>query len=244
MFTRQSVCCSMRRHKHSRAKWSHQTALTFPEPSCPMVSLRASSQWIIIQRSHQDHWWGNTRAKSTHGTSREPTWLWSLQLANGIFVGVAGNVCEIDDDVMDDPSQDQQCLLKTCLPMQNDQNDSKSGDLGFPSTASPGAICHARRLTRANPTLRLHIITRSPSPELQKLVSFIVSVYAPTCFQIRTHSRSRDGALNFFLVCTCRELSDDAMQKYVQNVLSRHLLCTSREYLECCCKLLWSRCAR
>lgn len=65
--------------------------------------------------------------------------------------------------------------------------------------------------------------TEKPSSELQKLVSFIVVVYAPTWFQIKTHPRACDGATNFFfLIRTCRELNDATMREYVHKTLLRN----------------------
>jgi hypothetical protein len=139
------------------------------------------------------------------------------------FVGITGNVNDVDETVMNDLSQDQKYLLRACLAVQSGQQDAKSTDLEFLETASPGALCHARWLTRANRTLRLYMGTEQPSLELQKLVSFIIVVYAPTWFQIKSHPRACDGAINFFfLLRTCRELNDDQMRDCVTKVLSRN----------------------
>jgi hypothetical protein len=139
------------------------------------------------------------------------------------FVKITGNVHDVDDNVMTDLSQDQKYLLRACLAVQCGQEDAKSSDLEFLQTASPGALCHARWLTRANRTLRLYMGTKNPSSELQKIVSFIVVVYAPTWFQIKSHPHSCDGATNFFfLLRMCRELNDDHMRECVKKVLSRN----------------------
>ena len=139
------------------------------------------------------------------------------------FEKIAGNVINVDDDIKKEFSQDQKYLLKACLAIQSGQKAANSCDLHFLQTASPGKLCNARWLTRANRTLRLYMGTKNPSVELKKLVSFIATVYVPTWFQIKTHPRACDGAVNFFfLVRKCRDLSDSRMREVAEKTLRRN----------------------
>lgn len=64
-------------------------------------------------------------------------------------------------------------------------------DLG---NKSPGKMSRARWLTRANRILRLYVSTETPSENLTILATYIVNVYAPTWFFIKTHPTCKDGA--------------------------------------------------
>lgn len=87
-----------------------------------------------------------------------------------------------------DLSTDQQYLLDMCNAISN----------GFCpvelSNRSPGAISHARWLTTANRVLRVYVSETKPSVNLIKLVKYIVKVYAPSWFAIKTSSSCIDGS--------------------------------------------------
>lgn len=136
------------------------------------------------------------------------------------FEAITGSVRDIDDQIKKDLSQDQIYLLRACLAVQCGQQTADSKDLQILQSASPGKLHHARWLTLANRLLRLYMSTDNPSPELQKLVAFVVNVYAPTWFQVKTHPRAFDGATNFFfLVRACRELNDSKLREITEKVL-------------------------
>ena len=56
------------------------------------------------------------------------------------------------------------------------------------STHSPGSLNHARWLTTANRTLRLYASTEKPDKTLETLAKFVMLVYAPMWFIIKTNS--------------------------------------------------------
>ncbi|GBP27482.1 hypothetical protein EVAR_14303_1 [Eumeta japonica] len=63
---------------------------------------------------------------------------------------------------------------------------------------SPGKMSHARWLTRANRILRLYASVETPSENLITLATYIVRVYAPVWFAIKTHSSCKDGPRHLF----------------------------------------------
>jgi hypothetical protein len=80
-------------------------------------------------------------------------------------------------------------------------------DLG---NKSLGKMSHARWLTRANRILRLYVSTESPSENLTTLATYIVNVYAPTWFSIKTHPTCKDGARHLWkLIFASRYLSTE-----------------------------------
>ena len=136
---------------------------------------------------------------------------------------VYGNTKDMPSDVKVDLSQDQKYLLKACLAVQVGHANTYPDTLQFLSTASPGSLHHARWLTRANRLLRLYMGTDEPSAELVQLITFVVNVYAPCWFEIKSHPFCFDGARNFFFaIKTTRQLADESVRQCVQNVLTRN----------------------
>nr|GBN83623.1 hypothetical protein AVEN_134506-1 [Araneus ventricosus] len=56
-----------------------------------------------------------------------------------------------------------------------------------------GPLSHSRWLATANRTLRLYLSEESPTPELQKLVVFILKSYMPIWFSIKTSKYFTEG---------------------------------------------------
>ncbi len=69
-----------------------------------------------------------------------------------------------------------------------------------PSLASrdPGKLAHSRWLTCANRILRLIIGTVKPPENLKQLVLFIIKVYAPTWFDIKSMPSCKHGPVHVF----------------------------------------------
>lgn len=59
---------------------------------------------------------------------------------------------------------------------------------------SPGKMAHSRWLTTANRILRLYISIQNPSENFQLLVEFVMKVYAPMWFRIKSKPFIQDGA--------------------------------------------------
>ena len=88
-------------------------------------------------------------------------------------------------------STDLQYLLKIC-------NGINAGECSFDlSIRNPGCLNHFRWLTTANRIFRLYVSNKIPSEKLQALVMFIIRVYAPLWFAIKSQSSCKDGARHF-----------------------------------------------
>lgn len=121
------------------------------------------------------------------------------------FKAIPGKVLEVNDEVKNDLSTDQIYLLRACLAVQ--QGYADSDEITSLQNTIPGNLSHARWLTKANRILRLYMSKDACSPSLYKIVRFIVNVYAPSWFNIKSHPSCADGAKNFFyLMKQCHEL--------------------------------------
>ena len=121
------------------------------------------------------------------------------------FKAMLGKVVEINDELKNNLSTDQKYLLRACLAVQ--QGYTNSDEIRSLQNAMPGNLNHARWLTKANRILRLYMSKEVCFPSLYKIVRFIVNVYAPSWFNIKSHPSCADGAKNFFyLLKQCHEL--------------------------------------
>lgn len=92
-------------------------------------------------------------------------------------------------------------------------------DLGH---KSPGKMSHARWLTRANRILRLYVATEAPTENLIILATYVVKVYAPTWFSIKTHPTCKDGARHLWqLISASRYLSPE-LKTIIDPVIERN----------------------
>ncbi|ESN92905.1 hypothetical protein HELRODRAFT_165041 [Helobdella robusta] len=74
----------------------------------------------------------------------------------------------------------------------------------------PGKLTHFRWLTCTNRIFRLYIGTANPTENLKELVKFIMKIYAPTWFNIKTKSSCKYGLIHVFnMVKRCLYLCDD-----------------------------------
>lgn len=153
---------------------------------------------------------------------------YSLPIAE--FAAIDGNTHDVTVDIKSDLSEDQSYLLRASLVVQQGKSLSNPVDLKFLAKGSPGTLNHARWLTCANRILRLYMATDKPSDELVKLVTFIVRVYAPSWFHIKSHPHCVDGARNFFsIIDKSRSLGDSILCESVQTSLERNKYCAHPE---------------
>ncbi|CAH0562813.1 unnamed protein product [Brassicogethes aeneus] len=95
---------------------------------------------------------------------------------------------ELPEIEKNDLSMDQKYLFDICKAI-------KSGTCcESVAKRNPGKISHSRWLTTANRILRLYISTINPSENFQILVEFIMKVYAPMWFKIKSKPFIQDGA--------------------------------------------------
>lgn len=114
-----------------------------------------------------------------------------------------------------DLSTDQQYLLDMCQAISTGQC---SPDLAL---HKPGPIVHSRWLTTANRLLRLYVATEDPSKILKTLVMYVIKVYAPVWFNIKTKPLCSDGARHYwklikysrYLTAELREIVDPVIQR-------------------------------
>ncbi|CAK1579256.1 unnamed protein product [Parnassius mnemosyne] len=87
---------------------------------------------------------------------------------------------------------------------------------------SPGKMSHARWLTRANRILRLYIPTKSAPKELVILATYVVKVYAPTWFSIKTHPSCKDGARHLYKLISASRYLTAELKAVIDPVIIRN----------------------
>ena len=137
------------------------------------------------------------------------------------FSPLSGCVAEVDETVTSDLSTDQVYLLKICLLIQRGYNASNNY-IDYLQTAQPGAVSHARWLTKANRLLRLYVCEQYPSDNLRRIVSFILNFSAPSWSHIKSHPTCQDGAKNFFFMLSLYQKLDKPDQDVVAPVLQNN----------------------
>lgn len=149
----------------------------------------------------------------------------SIDLPTANFKSIQGKVRDIDDSIKKDLSTDQLYFLKACLAVQSGGQgkcSSINADICYVERNQPGNLSHARWLTKANRILRLYMSKDDPSIALIRIVSFIVNVYGPGWFRIKTFPSCQDGAKNFFYIMKqCLQL-DECDRKIVIPVLQNN----------------------
>ena len=115
-----------------------------------------------------------------------------------------------------DLSTDQQYMYDMCIAVSSGQC---SPDLAL---QKPGPIVHSRWLTMANRVLRLYVATNNPSDNLQTLVLYVMKVYAPIWFHVKTKPLCSDGARHLWrLIKYTRYLSPE-LREIVDPVIQRN----------------------
>ncbi|GBP43074.1 hypothetical protein EVAR_96336_1 [Eumeta japonica] len=87
---------------------------------------------------------------------------------------------------------------------------------------SPGKMSHARWLTRANRILRLYASVETPSENLITLATYIVRVYAPVWFAIKTHPSCKDGPRHLFKLIELTRYLPTTLKNIVDPVIQRN----------------------
>ena len=87
-----------------------------------------------------------------------------------------------------DLSTDQRYLYDMCCSIKTGKCDD---DL---ANKKPGPVNHSRWLTTATRILRLYVATEKPSKKLMTLSSYVVKVYVPVWFSIKTKWSCIHGA--------------------------------------------------
>ena len=120
------------------------------------------------------------------------------------------------DFVISDLSTDQKLLLQMC---QGISNGCITPEL---ANRTPGPVCHSRWLTLAIRILRLYVSTENPSDNLKTLTTFIMRVYAPTWFSIKSRPSCVYGTMHFFKMVQSTKYLPQNLKNIVHPVLQRN----------------------
>lgn len=124
--------------------------------------------------------------------------------------------CDLPSVPISDLSKDQKYLL---LISKAIKWGKCSDDLEH---CNPGPLCHARWLTTANRILRVYISTEKPNTKLLKLVMFILKVYVPVWFLIKSKNTIGLGAKHFFEILKRSRYMPTVERKIVTDCLKRN----------------------
>lgn len=112
----------------------------------------------------------------------------------------------VDWDIRDD----QRYLYRMVLAVNSGVCDEQLAQ------QKAGVISTARWLTSGSSILRVYVATQNPSQTLRKLAEFVVKVYAPFWFLVKSQPKAIHGSRNVFkYICWIRQLPMD-VQKIVQ----------------------------
>lgn len=90
------------------------------------------------------------------------------------------------------------------------------------SKKNPGKIVHSRWLTTANRILRLYVATENASENLQTLLKFILIVYAPMWFTIKTKPSCMYGANHLFKTILISRYLPGPLKSIIDPVIQRN----------------------
>ena len=133
------------------------------------------------------------------------------------------NNCPDMDDI--ELSTHQQYLYDICKVVAS---ENCSIDLAL---KKPGPVCHSRWLTTANRLLRLYVSTESPSDNLVALATYVMKVYAPVWFQIKTRPACSEGSRHLWRMIKYSRYLEIQLKDTVDVVIQRNgCLWTCRKY--------------
>jgi len=129
------------------------------------------------------------------------------------FEAIESDLTVMDNVTSVELSTDQKYLHAICRAVATGDCPTNVAEL------TPGHLHHGRWLTTACRILRLYVATVDPSQELRILATFVMRVYAPMWFQIKTHPSLKYAAANLWrTIVASRYLTGDH-QQIVQSVI-------------------------
>lgn len=109
------------------------------------------------------------------------------------------SVVEFEKIPSDLPTVDRNVLSTDQKYLYDIHHAVSSGDCSKDlALRNPGKLAHSRWLTTANRILRLYVSTKLPSESMKTIVQYVMKVYAPMWFTIKTHSGCEHGSQNVF----------------------------------------------
>ncbi|GBN50888.1 hypothetical protein AVEN_140979-1 [Araneus ventricosus] len=137
------------------------------------------------------------------------------------------------------PTTDRRDLSKYQLYLLEISQVVRLGNCSYElSRHNPGTLSHSRWLTTANRVLRLYVSSPAPSLKLKQIAEFVMKVYTPNWFNIKSKHSLKDGAKQVWnTISRSRYLSQDIKDVVdgviCQNPLSAHpeniLLCMLKD---------------
>jgi len=87
---------------------------------------------------------------------------------------------------------------------------------------SPGKLVMSRWLTLANRILRLYVATKEPSNCLSTITEFVLKVYAPVWFAVKSKPSCKDGAKHLWMLANKSRYLPDYLKSIVDPVIQRN----------------------
>lgn len=132
------------------------------------------------------------------------------------FKSIQGNLPAMPEDILKDLSADQKYLFEMCQAISVGLCDTRI------SNRNPGKLAHSRWVTTANRLLRLYISRKNPSPSLRTLAEYIMNVYAPMWFHIKSHQSCKDGAKHLWRTIQLSRYLNKELKDIVDAVIQRN----------------------
>ncbi|CAH0547286.1 unnamed protein product [Brassicogethes aeneus] len=130
------------------------------------------------------------------------------------YMAIEGNALPAVD--LADLSNDQNYLYKIVLAVTSGECSQHLSNL------QPGPISHSRWLTTASRILRLYISSKKPTENLITLATYIVKVYAPVWFAIKTKPRCWDGARHLWKIIYLSRYLPQILRNVIDPVIQRN----------------------
>jgi hypothetical protein len=115
-----------------------------------------------------------------------------------------------------DLSTDQKYLFEITTAVLNGQCSESL------SLRDPGKMAHSRWLTTANRILRLYIASENPCSQLKTLAEFVIKVYAPMWFEIKTNPYFCYGARHLWKLVALTRYLPEELKTVVDAVIQRN----------------------
>ena len=124
--------------------------------------------------------------------------------------------CDFPVVTADDLSSDQQYLLDICHAVNTGQCSVSL------SHRQPGQLVMSRWVTLANRVLRFYIATEKPSENLKTIAQFVLKVYAPMWFTIKSKPSCKDGSKHLWMQMNRSRYLPDDIKTVVDPVIQRN----------------------
>lgn len=132
---------------------------------------------------------------------------------------------ELPDSVVHDLSTDQRYLYDMCRAVASGTCSEAL------SHRIPGKLVMSRWLTMATRVLRLYVATKEPSNTLMIITEFILKVYAPVWFAIKSKSSCKDGARHLWMLINKSRYLREDLKSIVDPVIQRNAFYAHHENL-------------